>query len=162
MRELLILRHGKSSWKFPHLDDHDRPLKKRGLRDGPRMGQLIQQLGFVPDLILSSTAVRATHTARLAAEACSFQGELIRTTALFHANPPQIVHTIGELAGDHARVMVVAHNPGLETLVHGLTGCHEVFPTAALAVVRAPTDHWRALQLRHGNALVGLWRPKEL
>ena len=46
MKELLVLRHAKSSWKHPELDDHDRPLNKRGKRDAPRMGELLQAEGL--------------------------------------------------------------------------------------------------------------------
>ena len=59
MKTLLLLRHAKSSWKDADLDDHDRPLNKRGKRDAPRMSQLIVQQDLVPELILSSTAKRA-------------------------------------------------------------------------------------------------------
>ena len=64
MKELLILRHAKSSWKDPSLDDHDRPLNKRGKKASKRMGQLLADEGIVPDLILSSTARRARRSVR--------------------------------------------------------------------------------------------------
>jgi len=59
MKTLLILRHAKSSWKHPELSDHDRPLNKRGKRDAPIIGKLLRKKGLVPDVIFSSTAVRA-------------------------------------------------------------------------------------------------------
>jgi phosphohistidine phosphatase len=68
LKTLLLMRHAKSSWKHTELDDHDRPLAKRGKRDAPRMGQLVRQEELVPQLILSSTAVRARNTAEIVAE----------------------------------------------------------------------------------------------
>ena len=62
MKTLLILRHAKSSWKFPDLSDHDRPLNRRGKQDAPRMGRLLKEKGLVPDLVISSTATRAKDT----------------------------------------------------------------------------------------------------
>ena len=59
MKTLLIMRHAKSSWKEQDLPDHDRPLNKRGKNDAPRMGKLLKDEDLVPDLIMSSTAVRA-------------------------------------------------------------------------------------------------------
>ena len=53
MKSLLILRHAKSSWKHPELNDHDRPLNQRGKRDAPRMGELLQNEHLVPELIIS-------------------------------------------------------------------------------------------------------------
>ena len=62
MKTLLILRHAKSSWKFPDLTDHDRPLNRRGKRDAPRMGRTLRERELVPDLVISSTATRAMDT----------------------------------------------------------------------------------------------------
>ncbi len=59
MKTLLILRYAKSSWKEQDLPDHDRPLNKRGKNDAPRMGKLLKDEDLIPDLIMSSTAVRA-------------------------------------------------------------------------------------------------------
>ena len=56
MKSILILRHAKSSWKHPDVNDHDRPLNKRGKRDAPYMGELLQDKHLVPDFIISSTA----------------------------------------------------------------------------------------------------------
>lgn len=49
MKSILILRHAKSSWKDPDVNDHDRPLNKRGKRDAPHMGELLQDKHLVPD-----------------------------------------------------------------------------------------------------------------
>ena len=69
MKTLLVLRHAKSSWNDPALDDHERPLNKRGRRDAPRMGVLVREYGLIPDLIICSDAVRARVTAEAVAEA---------------------------------------------------------------------------------------------
>mgnify|MGYP002063627733 CR=1 FL=1 len=52
MKTLYLMRHAKSSWKSPKLDDFERPLNKRGLRDAPRMGELIREQGLVPDAVI--------------------------------------------------------------------------------------------------------------
>jgi len=69
MKTLLVLRHAKSSWNDPVLDDHARPLNKRGQRDARRMGELVREYGLIPDVVLSSDAVRARLTAEAVAEA---------------------------------------------------------------------------------------------
>ena len=72
MKSLLILRHAKSSWKNLDLSDHDdRPLNKRGKNDAPRLGKLLRKENLIPDVIISSTAIRAHDTAKAVAKACS-------------------------------------------------------------------------------------------
>jgi phosphohistidine phosphatase len=67
-----IVRHAKSSWKHPDLSDHDRPLNKRGKRDASQMGRLLKKENLVPDVIISSTAVRARATAAAVAKASGY------------------------------------------------------------------------------------------
>jgi phosphohistidine phosphatase len=162
VKTLLILRHAKSSWKQPELLDHDRPLNKRGKKDAPRMGRLIRQLQLVPDLILSSTAVRARSTALAVAEACENSAELRLLRDLYLAEPDDCAQVLATLDERYRSVMVVGHNPGLEDLVEALTGLHEILPTAALARVALPIDGWSELRLDGNARLEQLWRPKEL
>jgi phosphohistidine phosphatase len=162
MKELLILRHAKSSWKHPELDDHDRPLNKRGKRDAPRMGELIRNEGMVPERIVSSTAARARTTARLVAEACGYGGELRVTQRLYLAGPDEYLDLLSELDDRVASAMVVGHNPGMEELVEELTGAAERMPTAALARVALDVKSWAEVVGPRRGRLLGLWRPKEL
>jgi phosphohistidine phosphatase len=68
VKSLLILRHAKSSWKHPELNDMT--LNKRGKNDAPRVGKLLQKEKLIPDVILSSTAIRASATAESVVKAC--------------------------------------------------------------------------------------------
>ena len=162
MKTLLILRHGKSSWKNLRLADHDRPLKARGKRDAPRMGRLLRDEALTPDLIISSTAERALATAELAALACDYEGTIETTRDFYHAAPEAYIERLQELPDEVRRVMVVGHNPGMEELIAELTGEEERFPTAALAQVALPIEHWEQLDEATEGELLNLWRPKEL
>lgn len=162
MKTLLILRHAKSSWKQPALDDHDRPLSPRGARDAPRMGTLLRRRGLTPDLIVSSTAVRARTTADRAADRSGYGGVVRIDRRLYLARPETVAAVAGGLGGGAGRLLVVGHNPGLEELVTRLTGADEILPTAALAQIRLPIDAWSELSTSTPGALVGLWRPREL
>ena len=162
MKTLLILRHAKSSWKHPGLADHDRPLTRRGNRDAPRIGLLLLRQALTPDLIVSSTAVRAHSTAVQVAErsGCGRPVELDRQ--LYLAEPEAIVEVVRSLGGAASRVLVVGHNPGLEELVARLTGRTEALPTAALVQIELPLAEWAALRAFTRGRLAALWRPKEL
>lgn len=163
MKTLLVLRHAKSSWDDASLDDRERPLNARGRRDAPRMGDLIRDTRLMPDLIITSDAVRAHTTARAAADAAGYRRDLVVEPLLYHADPEDIVAVLQALGDGNARsVMIVGHNPGLEDFVAQLTGESHDLPTAALVQLTLPIDAWRSLTLATRATLVDLWRPKEL
>jgi phosphohistidine phosphatase len=161
MKTLLILRHAKSSWDESDLPDHDRPLNKRGKNDAPRVGELLHTEGLTPDLIISSTARRARHTAELAGEACNYQGDLLLLHELYAAPPQAYLEALIKVDDEFERVMVVGHNPGVEDLLQLLTGESQPMPTAALARVDLPIEHWADLEKRTRGELVEIWRAKE-
>ena len=163
MRHLLLLRHAKSAWDDTDLPDHDRPLNKRGLSDAPRIGRLLAELQIVPDLILTSTAVRAEHTAQLAAEAAGVPHDRIDSRRnLYHAEPDQLLESARTAADGVHRLMIVSHNPGMEELLARLSGRHIRFPTAALAHLAFPIDRWRDLSDQTAAQLLEVYRPKEM
>lgn len=162
MRTLLVLRHGKSSWKHLGLSDHDRPLNGRGLRDAPRMGRLLRGADLAPDGVVSSTAVRARATAELVAEAVGYSGNLALDRGLYLASAHDIMGVLGVIGGDASKLLVVGHNPGLEELVAVLIGRSVALPTAALAAIRLDVDTWSDLNAGTRGRLVELWRPREL
>ena len=162
MKTLLVLRHAKSSWNDPALDDHERPLNKRGRRDAPRMGELVREYRLMPDVVISSDAVRARLTAEAVAEAARYAGEILLDPHLYLACPADILSLLPTVRENAETVMIVGHNPGLEKLVEQLTGERPDLPTAALAQIALPIDQWRDLKLSTRGTLVGLWRPKEL
>lgn len=163
MKTLLLLRHAKSSWKDAELDDHDRPLNKRGKQDAPRMGRLLRDEDLLPDVILCSTAKRARKTIERVIEASGFSGPCELDAALYGATPADYLRVLAARADDqHERVMLVGHNPGMEELLEGLIGSYESLPTAALAQVELDVPSWRELGERPRGKLVHVWRPKEL
>ena len=162
MKTLLVLRHAKSSWDDPALDDHERPLNKRGRRDAPRMGELIREHGLIPDVVVSSDAVRARLTAEAVAAAARYAGEILLDPRLYMASPADILSLLPTVRENAETLMIVGHNPGLEQLVEQLTGERQDLPTATLAQIRLPIDRWRDLTLSTRGTLVALWRPEEL
>ena len=134
----------------------------RGRRDGPRRGKLVRQYGLVPELVISSDAVRARLTAEAVAEAACYAGEILLNRHLYMASPADILSVLRKVPRNAETVMIVGHNPGLEELVEQLTGEQQDLPTAALVQIALPIDRWRDLTRSTRGTLVGHWRPKEL
>ena len=160
MKRLLILRHAKSSWADTTQDDWQRPLNDRGRRDAPRAGQWLRERAIVPDLILTSGAVRARTTAQAVATASGFSRDLVTDPSLYLAKPAEILDAVSRVGDDYAIVLVVGHNPGLEDLVHVLTGESHGMVTAALVDLELSIDHWRDLDGTTEASIVATWQPK--
>ncbi|MBI4617050.1 MAG: histidine phosphatase family protein [Planctomycetes bacterium] len=161
MKTLLVLRHGKSSWQDPFLADPDRPLKKRGKRAAKKMGEEIRRRALLPELVLSSKAKRARQTAKRAAEAMGYEGEVLREKDLYFTSAKKHLDVIAGLDDRHSRVLLVGHNPDLEDLVEKLTGESPALPTAALAAIELAIDAWKDVAPGKGT-LSFLVKPKEL
>jgi phosphohistidine phosphatase len=161
MKKLLVLRHAKSSWKKAALEDHDRPLSKRGKRDATCMGQLLGRQGLNPRLAISSPAKRAHTTLERVIEAADLTCEMRLAPELYMAGPCEIIGLLRQLPDRYAHVMIVGHNPGLEELVQQLTGETLILPTAALVLIDCRCRHWRDLGCGGRDLLVQVWRPKD-
>jgi phosphohistidine phosphatase len=162
MKTLLLLRHAKSSWKDASLDDHDRPLNKRGKQDAPCMGRLLRDEGPVPDVIVSSTAKRARKTAEKVAETSGYGGKIEFSEKLYHAEPEAMTRILSGLPEEHGNAMLVGHNPGLEEFLELLTGQYQRVPTAALLQVQLDIGSWKELESNRSGRLVKQWLPREL
>jgi phosphohistidine phosphatase len=162
MKTLLLMRHAKSTWKIKNIPDHERPLNKRGRRDAPRMGHLLQERELVPQLILASSALRSRQTAELVAETAGYPGDVIYKDELYMAEPDEYISVLRELDDSLERVLLIGHNPGLESLLQLLSQRIEPLSTAVLAHLALPIDEWSLLNAEVEGELVEIWRPKEL
>jgi len=161
MKHLLIMRHAKSSWKEPEIADHERPLKKRGLKDAAAMGKVLKNKKVIPDKIISSTAVRAADTAALVADKCGYKKEVEYTDKLYMAECKTILELIQSQPDSHKTVLLVAHNPGMEALVQMFSKKIESLPTAAIAYFQADIKKWKNLDKKTELKLKKVWYPKE-
>jgi phosphohistidine phosphatase len=154
------MRHAKSSWKHDNLSDHDRPLNKRGMGDAPRMGRLLREKRLFPEVIMSSTALRAKTTAEKIASSIPFEGAVEFDSNLYLADSDTIVDVARHAHVGAGPLLIIAHNPGLEGLIMQVTKRDEQLPTAGIAHIRLPIDRWHAFRVYTCGDLVDLWYPK--
>lgn len=162
MKTLLILRHAKSDRGDPSLADHERPLNKRGEQDAPQMGKLIKDENIVPELIISSSALRARMTAELAAKACQYSKDILLDGAIYADGVDSYIELLKNVPDRYNRVMVVGHNPDLEYLIQIFSQKTEPFPTSGLALFDVYIKSWQEMSLDVKATLINLWRPKEV
>lgn len=138
---IYLLRHAQAVWPEPTMRDYDRPLSKRGVDDAAELAERMKQSGYVPGLILSSSAMRCRQTADAAyrtlgrAPACRFVDDF------YQAAPVTYLEALAENA-DAKTVLICGHNPGIEETLLMLVGpdafnraCPYGFPTAGMAVL---------------------------
>ncbi len=159
MKTLLLLRHAKSSWKQPELNDHDRPLNKRGKKEAPKVGKYLKENRLVPDLILSSTARRARDTAQAVADESGYKGEVVFYQDLYLSDTACYLDILQCQPDTANRILVVGHNPDLDDLLTLLTDISNHLATAALAQIDLPISSWQELNEATDGRLQLTWSP---
>ena len=171
MRQLLLLRHAKSSRDGAGIDDVDRPLAPRGQRAAAAIAGHMVDAGLIPALVMCSSARRARETWQRAAGA--FDGAITTRfdDRLYLASPGTLLAVIGEADDAASPLLVVGHNPGMAVLAGAFArvdadppsraNLARGFATAALAIVESAAPRWRDLA-RDGGRLAGFVRPREL
>ncbi len=172
MRQLLLLRHAKSSWDDPKLPDHARPLNARGRQAAAAMGTAIRSLNLAPDIVLVSSARRTLQT--LEALGPWEETPLVEPMdALYLADARQMLRVLNGVAETARSVLLIGHNPGLHELAVLLAGSlasvaagatarklEAGYPTGALAEFTVPGPWW---QLDAGRArLLRFLAPRDL
>lgn len=155
VKTLYIVRHAKSSWEDPLLDDFSRPLNDRGKRDAPRMGKRLKEKRIHPDLMLTSPARRALATCKRIAEVLDYKEDKIKIDRdLYHADPDKILQVIKSLKDKHDSVMIFGHNPGLTTFVNNIGKLSiDNVPTCGVAAFELPVTSWSEVAFEKGVLL---------
>jgi len=143
MKTLLLLRHAKSSWEDTTLDDHKRPLNERGKKDAPVMGVYLKTKNLTPDLIISSTAKRAKDTSKLVAKYCRYNKDIQSSKLLYGTSVKDYLNTIGGIANEYHRVLLIGHNPILEEVLETVTGEQISMKTCSLVHISLPIKFWK-------------------
>lgn len=127
------------------------------------MGELLRRQSLVPDVIITSDAVRAHTTAQIVTDAAGYSGRIVLSSSLYHAKPAAVIEVLKAVTDPVARaIMIVAHNPGLEEFVSQLTGQHIELPTAALVHLTVQIARWSDFESSAGATMIDMWRPSDL
>jgi phosphohistidine phosphatase len=119
---LYLLRHAKSSWDEPELADHDRPLAKRGRRAAKLLRDHVSEAGIEPDLVLCSSATRAVETLEGIRRGLGDHARIEIESGLYGAGSETLLRRLQMLTDEIGAVMLIGHNPAIETLAEELAG----------------------------------------
>ena len=146
MKTVYLIRHAKSSWDYPHLDDRDRPLKGRGIRDAHLMAALFQEVQPVPAMV-SSPATRALHTAMIFARNFAQTLDYVQTDeVLYDISVSQLISYLRKSPESMESVMVFGHNPTITAFLNRCVDLRiENVPTSGVACLRFDVGVWKDL-----------------
>lgn len=144
MKELFIVRHGKSSWDIENISDIDRTLKERGIHDGYKMAERILKQDKNPDKIISSPAVRALHSATIFARVFDYPYHEIQINEkIYHAGTNQMLTIIKDIPKEIDSLMVFGHNPTFTDLANYFIGNEiENVPTTGIVDILFEINSW--------------------
>ena len=171
MKTIYLARHAKSSWNSLAATDFDRPISSRGEADAIRISEELHRLGWKPDKIIASPAIRAKQTCKILCETIHFPIDHVEwNSEIYAAYMVTLLHLLASLDENINSVMLIGHNPAMEDfLVHlcGYAAINEVkqkdgkiFTTANIAKLTTDVD-WKDLVMDEAN-LEKLLRPKEI
>lgn len=147
MKTLFVVRHAKSSWEDPTLTDHERPLIQKGIKKTIKIARFLKQNIKCPDLLLSSSAVRAYETAEIIARELNFSiDKIAKTNTLYHADSEDVFAELFGISNAIDSLMIFGHNPGLTYFVnHFINPTIENLPTSGVVNIKFITDKWEEI-----------------
>lgn len=152
MKNLFLLRHAKSSWANPGQDDFDRPLNDRGKKNIPLMGAVLKNLFIIPDLIISSPAVRAISTSKKMATEIGYDTQhIIIDLRIYEANVKDLLEVVNGISNDYNDVFLVGHNPGFTRFANYLCDAGiDNIPTCGIVQINFELDNWNMITKNSG------------
>ncbi len=149
MKILYIVRHAKSSWDDISVDDHDRDITNTGMERTIKVARFLMNKKISPDLIISSSAVRALKTAKLIAENIGYSIENIKVAPLLYGgDEDDIFSELYKIPDNIHSVMIVGHNPGFTDFANIFLKRKnqiENLPTSGVIAIKIKTEHWKTI-----------------
>jgi len=161
VKQLLVMRHGKSDWAAG-TSDHARPLNPRGVAAAERVGRVLTGMGLVPDAVVTSSAIRAATTAERVVAAGGWDVEVTATDIFYEASVDGVLAHLAHVVDDVNRLLVTGHMPTWGGLVWRLTGASVAMRTATVAVIDLRLGRSWAHDGDLSGELVALLQPRHL
>lgn len=157
MRNLYLIRHGKSDWDADYGKDHDRPLAARGIRDAGKIGAYLKRASVHPDLVLCSSAVRTRETLDLVMESAGWRSDVKVVKQLYLADPQEVISLIASQPDSVQTLAVIGHQPFTgQVASHFLGGRHLEVPTACVIGMEFDAPSWESVLQEQGRLLMHL------
>tara|TARA_B100001250_G_scaffold32946_1_gene26828 strand:+ start:2708 stop:3202 length:495 start_codon:yes stop_codon:yes gene_type:complete len=151
MKSVILFRHGKSDWHAPYGNDHERPLANRGVEAAKKMGKFLFEKNQVPELVISSTAVRAKTTVELAIDSAKWTSKLVLERGIYGGSPDFLLELIHSQDDVYNSICLVGHEPNFSFFISRASNQDYInFTTANMAKINFDINMWSKLQFGNG------------
>lgn len=155
-KRLILIRHAKSDWSSAAQRDFDRPLNHRGQANAPEMAERLVKQGIVPDLMVSSPALRALTTATYFARAWDIaEQEVVLNKSIYEATVKDLLQVINRFDNAFSTIVLFGHNPGITDFVNYLTNAAlDQMPTCGVVMLEMEVNDWAMVSIATGRILL--------
>ena len=160
MKKLLLIRHAKASHETGYTNDFERPLTPSGIKDAGIMAQRLHSKGVIPQVLISSPALRTLSTANVLAEHLSLPAPIL-VNEIFDAGTKALFNIVENLPDEYDFIGLIGHNPAISDIIFHLTGKTENMDPGAVVFIEFEIESWKMVSEGNGEFL---WytTPKEL
>lgn len=162
VKNVCFVRHAKSSWDQPGVQDLDRQLNERGLVDAPLMARQMNDLELTPDLIITSNAKRALLTAQYFKTEFNLpDSKFLIRPEIYEAQPETVYDVLREAPDNAGFIYIFGHNPTFTWIANSISGVHiDNVPTCGIVHAQAALSSWKKFKPEY-TAFVGFYYPKQ-
>ena len=161
MLSIIIFRHGKSDWDAIYDKDHNRPLSKRGIKAAKKMGNYLKQINQIPDVVISSSAIRAKNTAELAMNSGDWKSIFYIEPRIYGGSSEELLNIVQKINKKIKTVCLVGHEPICSSFISLCTFHSQRFTTASMAKIDFEFKEWSEINFGKG-ILNWIKSPKEI
>ena len=162
MKSIILFRHAKSDWNATYSSDHQRPINQRGIKASKLMGSYLAKINEIPDLIISSSALRALQTMENAISAGKWESKITVKKEVYHASVSTLIDLIKRTKNIYSNICVIGHEPTFSYFLKSITDESVFkFPTATMAKIILKVESWNNLDYK-SSKLLWVRKPKEL
>ena len=162
MKSIILFRHAKSDWDATYSSDHQRPINQRGIKASKLMGSYLARINEIPDLIISSSALRALQTMEYAISAGKWESKITVKKEVYHASVATLIDLIKRTKNIYSNMCIIGHEPTFSYFLKSFTDESVFkFPTATMAKIVLKVESWNDLVAKPSK-LLWIKKPKEL
>ena len=162
MKSIILFRHAKSDWNATYSSDHQRPINQRGIKASKLMGSYLAEINEIPDLVISSSALRALETMENAISAGNWESKINIEKEVYHASVSKLIDLIKRTKNIHSNICIIGHEPTFSYFIKSITDKSiSKFPTATMAKIVLKVESWNKIDNKLSK-LLWIKKPREL